>query len=167
LVIKMEHIMNEDNLLSQAGKANNRQFVVFNIGKEKYGVEISMVREIIKPKEITRIPNMPDYVEGVTNIRGQVTTVFNLRKRLGFPAMEEMDKSGRIIIVEYEGIPAGILVDDVRDVKYISDEEIDKVPSIISKSKGGKFLTGVGKIKDDLVLLIDLDKIFSFEDLNI
>jgi len=163
----MEHIMNEDNLLSQAGKANNRQFVVFNIGKEKYGVEISMVREIIKPKEITRIPNMPDYVEGVTNIRGQVTTVFNLRKRLGFPAMEEMDKSGRIIIVEYEGIPAGILVDDVRDVKYISDEEIDKVPSIISKSKGGKFLTGVGKIKDDLVLLIDLDKIFSFEDLNI
>lgn len=159
--------MNEDNLLSQAGKANNRQFVVFNIGKEKYGVEISMVREIIKPKEITRIPNMPDYVEGVTNIRGQVTTVFNLRKRLGFPAMEEMDKSGRIIIVEYEGIPAGILVDDVRDVKYISDEEIDKVPSIISKSKGGKFLTGVGKIKDDLVLLIDLDKIFSFEDLNI
>ena len=159
--------MNEDNLLSQAGKTNNRQFVVFNIGKEKYGVEISRVREIIKPKEITRIPNMPDYVEGVTNIRGQVTTVFNLRKRLGFPAMEEMDKSGRIIIVEYEGIPAGILVDDVRDVKYISDEEIDKVPSIISKSKGGKFLTGVGKIKDDLVLLIDLDKIFSLEDLNI
>ncbi|HIH40229.1 MAG TPA: chemotaxis protein CheW, partial [Halobacteria archaeon] len=63
--------------------------------------------------------------------------------------------------------PAGILVDDVRDVKYISDEEIDKVPSIISKSKGGKFLTGVGKIKDDLILLVDLDKIFSLEDLNI
>jgi purine-binding chemotaxis protein CheW len=159
--------MDEDNLLSQVGKANNRQFVIFNIGKEKYGVEISRVREIIKPKEITRIPNMPDYVEGVTNIRGQVTTVFNLRKRLGFPAVEEMDKIGRIIIVEYEGIPAGILVDDVRDVKYISDEEIDKVPSIISKSKGGKFLTGVGKIKDDLILLVDLDKIFSLEDLNI
>jgi len=159
--------MDEDNLLNQASKANNRQFVIFNIGKEKYGVEISRVREIIKPKEITHIPNMPDYVEGVTNIRGQVTTVFNLRKRLGFPVIEDMDKNGRIIIVEYEGIPVGMLVDDVRDVKYISDDEIDKVPSIISKSKGGKFLTGVGKIKDDLILLIDLDKVFSLEDLNI
>lgn len=159
--------MDEDNLLNQASKADNRQFVIFNIGKEKYGVEISRVREIIKPKEITHIPNMPDYVEGVTNIRGQVTTVFNLRKRLGFPVIEDMDKNGRIIIVEYEGIPVGMLVDDVRDVKYISDDEIDKVPSIISKSKGGKFLTGVGKIKDDLILLIDLDKVFSLEDLNI
>jgi len=159
--------MDKDNILNQTDKVKNRQFVIFNIGKEKYGVEISRVREIIKPKEITKIPNMPNYVEGVTNIRGQVTTVFNLRKRLGFPTMEELDKNGRIIIVEYEGIPVGMLVDDVRDVKYISDDVIDMVPSIISKSKGGKFLTGVGKVKDDLILLIDMDKVFSLEDLNI
>jgi len=146
---------------------NNRQFVIFNIDKEKYGIEISKVREIVRPKGITRIPNMPDYVEGVTNIRGQVTTVFNLRKRLGFPALEDMDKNGRIVIVEYEETPVGMLVDDVRDVRYISDNDIDNVPSIILKGKGGKFLTGVGKVKDDLILLLDLDKVFSLEDLNI
>ncbi|VUT26808.1 MAG: purine-binding chemotaxis protein [Candidatus Methanolliviera sp. GoM_asphalt] len=67
----------------------DEQFVIFDLGCEQYGVEISQVREIIRPKDMTRIPNAPDYVEGVINLRGQVTTIINLGRRLGFPDKEK------------------------------------------------------------------------------
>jgi len=160
-----------NNFLDQVDKTDNMQFVVFNIGKEKYGIEISKIREIVKIEkhdDITRVPGVPDYIEGIINVRGEVTAVMNMRRRLGFPDFPDkpvQDKPGKestnkIILVEHEGVVVGLLVDDVRDVKYVSEGEIDTVPPMISKQKGGKFLRGIGKTKDDLILLIDLDKVF-------
>jgi purine-binding chemotaxis protein CheW len=144
-----------------------KQFIVFDLGEERYGVEISQVREIIRPKDMTRIPNAPDYVEGVINLRGQVTTVINLRKRLGFPDKEKDKESGeRIIVVEYEDLPIGMVVDGVRDVKYLSSEDMEDLLPLISKNLKGEFLRGVGKIGEDLILLIDLKKVLSQEEVE-
>ena len=145
----------------------NEQFVIFDLGCEQYGVEIFQVKEIIRLKDMTRIPNAPDYVEGVINLRGQVTTVINLGKRLGFLEEERGEKEGkRIIVVEYEGAPVGMLVDNVRDVKRISSDDMEELPPLISKNLEGEFLRSVGKIGEDLILIVDLNKILSKEEVE-
>ncbi|VUT23951.1 MAG: purine-binding chemotaxis protein [Candidatus Methanolliviera sp. GoM_asphalt] len=113
---------------------------------------------------MTRIPNAPDYVEGVINLRGQVTTIINLGRRLGFmgEGKEKGEKEGkRIIVVEYEGTPVGMLVDNVRDVKRLSSDAMEELPLMISKNLKGEFLRSVGKIGEELILIVDLNKILS------
>jgi purine-binding chemotaxis protein CheW len=144
-----------------------KQFVIFDLGCEHYGVEISQVREIIRPKDMTRIPNAPDYVEGVINLRGQVTTIINLGRRLGFLDEGEGEKEGkRIIVVEYEGSSIGMLVDNVRDVKRLSSDDMEELPPLISKNLKGEFLRSVGKIGEELILIVDLNKILSKEEVE-
>ncbi|VUT25388.1 MAG: purine-binding chemotaxis protein [Candidatus Methanolliviera sp. GoM_oil] len=145
----------------------DEQFVIFDLGCEQYGVEISQVREIIRPKDMTRIPNAPDYVEGVINLRGQVTTVINLGRRLGFSDEGRDEKEGkRIIVIEYEGSPIGMLVDNVRDVKRLSSDDMEELPPLISKNLKGEFLRSVGKIGEELILIVDLNKILSKEEVE-
>ncbi|HIP58265.1 MAG TPA: chemotaxis protein CheW [Archaeoglobus profundus] len=134
------------------------QVIVFTLGNEKYGVEISQVREIIKPTKITRIPNAPDFVEGVINLRGQVTTIINLRKRFGLPS-KEVDNNTRIIIVEHENSVIGIMVDSISEVKYISSKDIEPLPNIVTARNEAKFLKGICKLADELLILVDLNKV--------
>lgn len=141
------------------------QVIVFNMGEERYGVDISQVKEIIKPPKITRIPNSPDFIEGVTNLRGQITTIINLRKRFG-KETKETDNETRIIVIEYENVVIGMIVDSVNEVKYLSSKDIDELPDIITSRDESKFLTGVGKLEDGLLTLIDLDKVFSEEEIE-
>jgi purine-binding chemotaxis protein CheW len=141
------------------------QVIVFNMGEERYGVDISQVKEIIKPPKITRIPNSPDFIEGVTNLRGQITTIINLRKRFG-KETKETDNETRIIVIEYENVVIGMIVDSVNEVKYLSSNDIDELPDIITSRDESKFLTGVGKLEDGLLTLIDLDKVFSEEEIE-
>ncbi|WP_462273556.1 chemotaxis protein CheW [Methanohalophilus sp.] len=141
------------------------QVIVFNMGEERYGVDISQVKEIIKPPKITRIPNSPDFIEGVTNLRGQITTIINLRKRFSKEA-KETDNDTRIIVIEYENVVIGMIVDSVNEVKYLSSNDIDELPDIITSRDESKFLTGVGKLEDGLLTLIDLDKVFSEEEIE-
>ncbi len=141
------------------------QVIVFNLGDEKYGVEISQVREIIRPSKITRIPNAPDFVEGVINLRGQVTTIINLRKRFGLPP-KDIDNDTRIIVVEYNGAVIGMMVDTVSEVKYLSAEDIEPLPNIITSRSEAKFLKGIGKLPDGLLILIDLNKVLSDEEVE-
>jgi purine-binding chemotaxis protein CheW len=147
----------------------DEQFVIFDLGCEQYGVEISQVREIIRNKDMTRIPNAPNYVEGVINLRGQVTTIINLGRRLGFSDEGEGrgEKEGkRIIVVDYEDAPVGMLVDNVRDVKRLSSDDMEELPPLISKNLEGEFLRSVGKIGEDLILIVDLNKILSKEEVE-
>jgi purine-binding chemotaxis protein CheW len=133
------------------------QLVVFRLGNEEYGVEITQVREIIKMKEITRIPNAPDFVEGVINLRGQITTVTDLRKRLGTNGTGNNDQT-RIIIVELENSTIGMIVDSVSEVLRLAKNEIDSTPEIVSNLET-KYIRGVGKLKDRLLILLDLNRI--------
>ncbi len=144
---------------------NGIQVIVFSLGDERYGVDISQVREIIRPTKITRIPNAPDFVEGVINLRGQITTIINLRKRFGLPP-KEIDNDTRIIVVEYNNAVIGMMVDTVNEVKYLSAKDIDSLPNIITSRSEAKFLKGVGKLPDGLLILIDLSKILSEDEVE-
>ncbi len=141
------------------------QVIVFNLGNERYGVDISQVREIIKPTQITRIPNAPDFVEGVINLRGQITTIINLRKRFGLEP-KPIDNNTRIIVVEYNNAVIGMMVDTVNEVKYLSTADIEALPSIITAREEAKFLKGVGKLPDGLLILIDLNKVLSEDEVE-
>ncbi len=144
----------------QAMKGETVQVIVFRLGEERYGVDISQVREIIRPTQITRIPNAPDFVEGVINLRGQITTIVNLRKRFGMPPTQ-IDNDTRIIVVEYNNAVIGMMVDTVNEVKYLSQKDIEPLPSIITSREEAKFLKGVGKLPDGLLILIDLNKVLN------
>lgn len=141
------------------------QIVVFKLGEEKYGVDISQVREIIMPAQITRIPNAPEFVEGVINLRGQITTIINLRKRFGMEP-KEIDNNTRIIVVENGDSVIGMMVDTVSEVKYLSREDVETLPPIITSKKEARFLTGVGKLGDELIILIDLNKVLSEDEVE-
>lgn len=141
------------------------QVIVFNLGNEKYGVDISQVREIIKPTQITRIPNAPDFIEGVINLRGQITTIINLRRRFGMEA-KEIDTNTRIIVVEHNNAVIGMMVDTVNEVKYLSANNIEALPGIITARNEAKFLKGVGKLPDSLLILIDLNKVLDEDEIE-
>lgn len=132
------------------------QLVVFRLGKEEYGVDITQVREIIKMKEITRIPNAPEFVEGVINLRGQITTVTDLRKRLNVEGHN--NDQTRIIIVELGESTIGMIVDSVSEVLRLSKKDIDSTPEIVT-SLETEYVRGVGKLKDRLLILLDLNRI--------
>ncbi|ADC65238.1 CheW protein [Ferroglobus placidus DSM 10642] len=139
------------------------QVIVFNLGDERYGVDISQVREIIKPTEITRIPNAPEFVEGVINLRGQITTIINLRKRFNLEP-KPIDQNTRIIVVEHDGAVIGMMVDNVTEVKYLSKSDIEELPPVITAKSEAKFLKGIGKLPDGLLILIDLNKVLNEEE---
>ena len=144
---------------------NTIQVIVFSLGEERYGVEISQVKEIILPTQITRIPNVPDFVEGVLNLRGQIAAIINLRKRLG-KEPKKNDENTRIIVIEYGNSTIGMMVDSVSEVKYLSSKNIEEIPRFLALKDESKFLKGVGKLEDRLLTLMDLKELFSEEELN-
>ncbi|MBN1916574.1 MAG: chemotaxis protein CheW [Verrucomicrobia bacterium] len=141
------------------------QLVTFTLGSEEYGVDINKVREINRLTEITHVPKAPPFVEGLINLRGTVVPIIDLRKRFDIePAGDE--KQQRIIVVDIGGRTIGVIVDSVSEVLNLSAEAIDEVPATISSGVNQRFLTGVGKIGERLMLLLDLDSILSAEELG-
>ena len=141
------------------------QLVTFTLGPEEYGVDIGKVREINRLTEITHVPKAPPFVEGLINLRGTVVPIIDLRKRFDIePASDE--KQQRIIVVDIGGRTIGVIVDSVSEVLNLSAEAIDEVPATISSGVNQQFLTGVGKIGERLMLLLDLDSILSAEELG-
>ena len=139
--------------------------VVFTLADGLYGVNVSQVREITSMRETTPVPNSPYYVDGVTNLRGQVTTVTDLRKRFGLDE-KERDDNTRIIIVEPEGVPIGMVVDSVSEVLRMPAKEIEPVPDLVVESNGSgidsDYVKGVGKLDDEkLLILLDLEKVLA------
>jgi purine-binding chemotaxis protein CheW len=133
------------------------QYVVFSLGKEEYGIEISFAQEIIRiPQQITKMPNMPSYIEGVVNLRGKVITVIDLKKRLGFEQTERSNDS-RLLILNLENMLLGTIVDDVSEVIKIDDQSIEKLSFEISGIDSNS-VKGIGKIDERLILLLDATK---------
>lgn len=134
------------------------QLVTFKIENEEFGVDILTVQEINRMMNITRIPNAPDFVEGVINLRGKIVPVVDLRKRLSFPR-KEYDKNTRIIVVELDGITLGFIVDSVSEVLRLPQSVVEPPPSIVSGVESD-YVEGVGKLDHRLLILLDLKKIF-------
>lgn len=133
--------------------------VSFRVGSEEFGVDILQVREIIRMTGITRVPNAPEFVEGVINLRGRVVPVLELRRKLGMPHLEP-DKNTRIVIVELENKTVGFIVDAVSEVLRIPRSVVEPPPSIAA-GINAEFITAVGKLEDRLLILLDLKKTLS------
>jgi purine-binding chemotaxis protein CheW len=138
------------------------QLVVFTLAKEHYGVRIAVVESIIKLQPITAVPCSPAFVEGVTNLRGRVLPVIDLRKRFGLPA-DEPTKDTRIVVVEMSGTLVGMIVDAVSEVLRVPAESIES-PSPIVTTVDSAFITGIAKVGERLIILLDLEKVLSPEE---
>ncbi len=137
-----------------------RQLVVFALGKEEFGIEISRVREIVRPQNITAIPQALEYVMGIVNLSGQIVPIVDLNTRFriaGGPASEESRK--RIIVVNMEGRDIGILVDGVSEILRIPEESIDPTTTIRSGGVSQDFIQGIAKVDDRLIIILDLNRI--------
>jgi len=135
------------------------QVVVLELAGEAYGVEIGRVQEIIRMQPITRIPNGPAFIEGVTNLRGRVIPVLDLRKRFRL-AQSEPTRRSRIVVGELGSHTVGLMVDGVSEVLRVSDEAVEP-PSTLVTTSDSAFLRGVAKLGERLILLLDLSRILS------
>ncbi|MGJ0846772.1 purine-binding chemotaxis protein CheW [Tissierella praeacuta DSM 18095] len=136
----------------------DNKYVVFKLCKEYYGVPINKVISIEKMQESTRIPNAPNYVKGVINLRGEVISLIDLRLKFNMEP-KEMDNNSRIIIVSNDDIVAGLIVDSSSEVIEINKEDIDAPPTSY-ENEYLYYIQGIGKIKDKLVILLELSKVF-------
>ena len=136
------------------------KYVIFKLAEEYYGLSIDNVISIEKPSQITRIPNAPSYIKGVINLRGEVIPVIDLRNKLGMET-RDLDRSSRIIVVSSNEIFAGLIVDTSSDVLEIHKENIDKPPTN-ENEEYIDYIKGIGKIKDRLIILLDLTKILEY-----
>lgn len=133
------------------------QVVGFRIGRETFGLPISMVREIIRVPDITAVPNAPNYIEGVINLRGRIIPVVDLRKRFGEKSFEP-DKKNRVVVVELETRAIGLIVNSASEVLRISPSDIEEPNNVFHEGELD-YITGVGKLKGRLVMLLDLNRI--------
>jgi len=133
------------------------QIVGFRIGRETFGLPIAMVREIVRVPEITSVPNAPEYIEGVINLRGRIIPVVDLRKRFGEKVVEA-SKKNRIVVVELETRAIGLIVNSASEVLKIPPSEIE-APHAVFQEGELNYITGVGKLRGRLVMLLDLSKI--------
>ncbi|MDE3169403.1 MAG: purine-binding chemotaxis protein CheW [Acidobacteriota bacterium] len=140
------------------------QVVGFRIGRETFGLPISIVREIVRVPEITAVPNAPDYIEGVINLRGRIIPIVDLRKRFGQKSVESSTKN-RIIVVELGPRGFGLIVNSASEVLRIPPSEIE-APGNVFQEGELDFVTGVGKLKGRLVILLDVSKMLKRGELN-
>lgn len=140
-----------------------RQLVVFSLGREEFALDVSQVREIIRMEEITRMPKSPPFVEGIINLRGQIIAVMDLAKRLNLPSTERTD-AHRIVVVETEDLKVGMIVDSVSEVMSITEDEIEPPPTLVS-DPSTPFILGVVKRDRRLIILLDLSKLLSVEEI--
>jgi purine-binding chemotaxis protein CheW len=135
------------------------QIVVFELNSEYFGVEIARVESIIKMQPITQMPHVPAFVEGITNLRGKVLPVIDLRKRFGLPP-READKDSRIIVVGLNQTEVGMIVDEVSEVLTIPGSAVEPAPAI-ARSTDCTFITGIAKLDLRLIILLDLEKVLT------
>ena len=133
--------------------------VGFQVGRETYGVPITSLHEIVRVPEITAVPDAPDYLEGVINLRGKIVSVMDLRKRFGEKQVG-LKRGNRILVVEHGGRLAGLIVDSASEVLKIPVEDVEAPPAVFQEG-GLNCVTGLGKVKGRLVVLLDMSKLMA------
>ena len=142
------------------------QLVGFTIGKEQFGVDILMVQEIIREAPITVVPNSPDFVEGVINLRGNIIPVIELRKRLNLYTDTVKKEDIWILILDLGGRITGFIVDSVTEVLKIQESTIEPAPEIVVAGLENQYIRGVCDIGEQLLILLDFDRILLLEEVN-
>jgi purine-binding chemotaxis protein CheW len=134
--------------------------VGFQVGRETYGVAITSLQEIVRVPEITAVPDAPDYMEGVINLRGKIVSVIDLRKRFGGKETAP-SRRNRILVVEHKGRLCGLIVDSASEVLKIPASDID-VSTEVFNENGLNSVTGLGKYQGRLIVLLDINKLLDF-----
>lgn len=136
------------------------KYVIFKLNKEEYGVDIMTVKEVSEVKESIKVPNTPYFVDGIINIRGDITPIINLKKRFNILEDEKVKEGARIIVVNIQNKLVGFLVDDASQVLAIDEKNIDPAPEIIA-GVDKMYMQGIGKLEDRMIIILDLEKVLN------
>lgn len=151
--------MSEENTNS----VNGQRYLEFNIGKEKYGVELLTVIEVISVPETTPLPNSPKYIEGIMNLRGQIITVVDLRTKLSIPQLEDQSEKATII-VKVNNVQVGVIVDSINKVINVHEKDLSEIVNT-NKNKNAKFINSIYKSPEDyLVFLLSFERLLDLEE---
>jgi len=142
---------------SAAGANRELHIVGFQVGRETYGVSITSLHEIVRVPEITAVPDAPDYMEGVINLRGKIVSVIDLRKRLGEKKVS-FGRRNRILVVDHNGRLSGLIVDSASEVLKIPASDVEPSPTALQDG-GLNCVTGLAKYKGRLIVLLDMTKL--------
>ena len=154
-----------EDMSLEVSYSEGTRLITFILGEEKYGLNILKVRELISfPEGLTRIPGVPDYIIGMFNLRGLVIPVMDLREKFNMSG-EERHEFSVIIIVEVDNKSIGITVDSVSDVIFVKEEDIQETTEL-AVNVDTKFIKGVAKTKDEMVILLDIDFLLSKEEFD-
>ncbi|PKM44180.1 MAG: chemotaxis protein CheW [Gammaproteobacteria bacterium HGW-Gammaproteobacteria-1] len=143
----------------QAGSDPVTEWVTFRLDAEKYGIDVMRVREVLRNTEIAPVPGTPDFVLGIINLRGNVVTVIDTRKRFGMPP-KAIDEASRIVILEAGDEVVGMMVDSVAEVVDLRASSIETAPNV-GNDESAKFIQGVSNRDDGLLILVDLNKLLN------
>ena len=157
--IEQQPVENNENKVDVENSIN---LVTFKLGNNEYAIDIMQAKEIIKMEKITLIPNAPDYVEGVINLRGNIIPIVDLKKRFNLDE-NEGEKNTGIIIVKIDDVDMGIIIDAISKVVSIATSNIQPPPPMLS-GIGQKYIKGVAKLEDKLLVVLDLEKLIVSDD---
>ena len=151
-------------LLEQEEDTQKGKFLTFSMGNEMYGIEIRYVTEIIGIQTITEVPELPQYIRGIINLRGKIIPVMDVRLRFKKPFREYNDRTC-VIVVDIKDASIGLIVDSVSEVLSISEGDIVPPPEV-NKGLGNKYIKGIGKVGSDVKLLLDCEKLLTEDELE-
>ncbi len=139
---------------------DEKQYVIFKLGVEVFGLDINKVKEIIVYREPTLMPGTSDLIEGIINLRGYVVPIYSLRKKFDFAEMDNT-RSTRIVLVEVRDNMIGIIVDSVSEVLMISEDRVEKPSAIIDSSVAVDHIAGIAKMEEGMIIILDLEKVIN------
>jgi purine-binding chemotaxis protein CheW len=149
---------------SAARSSAELQIVVFELGDERYGLDIATVYEIIRHQPITAVPQAPAFVEGVINLRGRIIPVVDLRDRFGM-VRGALTRASRIVVAEAAGTRVGLVVDGVSEVLMVPADAIEPTPEVAA-GIDASYLRGIAKLGERLIILLELDGLFGDDDVD-
>jgi len=158
----MNEVMVQD-LLEQEEDTQKDKFLTFSLGNESYGIEIKHVTEIIGIQPVTEVPELPDYIRGIINLRGKIIPVMDVRLRFKKTFREYNDRTC-IIVIDIGDVSIGLIVDSVSEVLSIQENEI-VVPPEVSRN-ANKYIKGIGKVGNEVKLILDCDKLFDEDEVE-
>jgi|SRR6056297_1979416 len=160
-----EEMQDSDFFDETDDEIQENKFLMCKIGDETYGIDIQHVTDIIELQKITEVPDMPQYVKGVINLRGNVIPVIDMRLRFGMES-KEFDDRTVITVVNIKSNSIGFIVDTATEVVDIPEKSIDPPPSFHESGEQKKYIAGLGKLEDQVIILLDIDKLVGEAELN-
>jgi purine-binding chemotaxis protein CheW len=154
--------LDEENLTEEDYQKG--RLLTFFIGSGTFGIEMAYITEIVGMQDITEVPEMPDYIKGIINLRGKIIPVMDVRMRFGKEPREYDDRTC-FIVVDFNGVSIGLIVDSVSEVLTIPDDDISEVPSV-RNLQGNRYVKNIGKIGSEVVLILDCERLLNEDEIE-